>query len=118
MLPFAVVFVAAIVLVVYLLVSRRRRVTLGFDREEAISYVWGHLPRSVKGHLVLADVVAVVDAQIGLDLGNLPADDAELVAAVCLAVRDSTGVELAPEDVAPIVVLQYRYAEEKGLFEP
>lgn len=116
-LPFVVVFVAAVVTVVVILARRRRHFIVGFDRDEAISYVWGHLPRPVKRRVALGDVVSVVDAQIDLGPGDVPDDDAELVAILCLAVAERDGVELAPEDIAAIVVLQYRYAEAKGLMQ-
>lgn len=114
-LPFALVFVAAVVTLVVVLRRRRRFEIVGFDRDEAISYVWGNLPRLVKRRVALGDVAAVVDAQIALAPDDLPGDDAELVARVCMAVAAREGVELAPDDVAPMIVLQYRYAAEKGL---
>lgn len=114
-LPFALVFVAAVVALVVVLRRRRRFEITGFDRDEAISYVWGHIPRAVKRRVALADVAAVVDAQITLAPEDQPADDAELVARVCLAVAEREGVDLDPDDVARIVVLQYSYAEAKGL---
>lgn len=116
-LPFALVFVAAVVAVVVILVRRRREEIIGFDRDEAISYVWGNLARSVKRRVSLGDVATVIDAQRALAVEDQPADDAELVAVLCLEIAASEGIDLAPDDVACILVQQYRYAEEKGLFE-
>ncbi|MFN8103800.1 MAG: hypothetical protein U0U69_05000 [Acidimicrobiia bacterium] len=114
-LPFVIVFVAAIVTLVVVLRRRRRQEIVGFDRDEAISYVWGNLPRLVKRRVALVDVVSVVDAQLAMPAADAPDDDAALVAALCLMVAERDGVELDPDDVARMVVLQYRYAEAKGL---
>jgi len=112
LIPFIVAAVAAVAIAA--VVWRRRRIEVGFDLDEAASYVWMNLPRSVKRRVALTDVVAVLEAEKDLDEPDLD-DDAVLVATVCAAVSEREGIQLEPDDVAQMIMLQYAYAEEKGL---
>jgi hypothetical protein len=106
-----VALVVAVVALWYLLRRNRRREVVGFDRDEAVNYIWSGLTREQRTRIAMSHVTAMIEAERAAP-DTLEAED---LAGVLTTAATVGGARLAPGDVDDVMRLQFDYAESKGL---